>query len=82
MKNFFGQVNEKKIGEAIYEMNIHLLRNTGAGAVSFKVYEYLLNGLKSENERLARELESVENDLANKNKEIEQLKNHLGVICV
>ena len=74
MKNFFGQVNEKKIKEALYEMDVHLMRNTGAGGVSFKIYQYLVIGLQNENIRLAQELAEAERMMADNNKEIESLK--------
>lgn len=74
MKNFFGQVNETKIKEALYEMEVHLMRNTGAGGVSFKIYQYIIGGLQSENSRLAHELDEAERMMSDKNKEIESLK--------
>lgn len=80
MKNLFGEVNTKRIADMLYEMEVHMMRNTGAGSVSFKMYQYLIKGLQNENVKLAQEIESLEKTVENKDKEIEDLKNSLLTI--
>lgn len=62
MDNLFRKVNEKKIKQMLYEMEVHKARNSNPG-VSFVMYQYLINGLVRESDQLVAHLETVETEL-------------------
>lgn len=72
--NVFGKVNEKKIKEMLYEMEVHKMRDTGAGSVSFTMYQYLMKGLLAENDKLSQEIELCKEEIKNLKEEKENKK--------